>query len=241
MYIRDKRIEKRFFIDNVIIREYGPKIGPYGIAVYCALCMHANIDSQKCWPGMRLIAEEIGASIGKVHEAVHVLEELKLIDIKERYHENGGQTSNMYTLLTPPSLREHPPIQNEHPPIQGERNNPKLTILKEQDPPTAEQVPVSFQEWRNLIKENKNKTAIVMRMYHQLYADGEEVEYGRVGACAKRVGGWGRLAQLLWETSTRPPIGDVFSYLQAIHKANGPQRRRLVPKDLTPGRGYEPV
>ena len=126
MQIRDARTEKRFFIDNVIIQEYGSDIGVYGIAVYSALCMHARLKTQSCYPSHKTIAAEIGAGISKVKQTLKHLAELRLIHIAADFRENKGQTSNVYTILNPPSRQMATPQSpdNSPPGHQVATNNP---------------------------------------------------------------------------------------------------------------------
>jgi hypothetical protein len=60
---------------NEVIDTYGARLGPTAVAVYCYLCVRAN-EAQ--------------------------LVELKLVAHQKRARRDGGQTSNLYTLLTVP-------------------------------------------------------------------------------------------------------------------------------------------
>jgi len=123
--VRDARTEKRFFVDNVIIRGYGPLLGVYGISVYAALCMHANLQTQQGFPAHRTIAEQIGCSIGKVKGAIRQLEKLNLIQVEARFDpETERRTSNLYTILDPPV----PPVTTDTLPSYAgvTTNNPNL-------------------------------------------------------------------------------------------------------------------
>lgn len=113
---RDGRTERRFFVDNTVIRDYGPIIGAYGIAVYCALCVHANLQTQDCWPGQTLIANLIKASERQVRRCLVQLRDLGLIHIEPHYREDGSQSSNTYVLLDPPPVASSPPPRTDSPP-----------------------------------------------------------------------------------------------------------------------------
>jgi hypothetical protein len=52
-------------------------------------------------------------------------------------------------------------------------------------------------------------------MFAILYPGLDPPDFGYIGKTAKAVGGAGRLAELLWQFSTRPPTGDVLAYIQA--------------------------
>jgi hypothetical protein len=47
--VEDRRKRGYFTIDNILLDEYGERLGPYGIAVYAALARFAN-QEQECWP-----------------------------------------------------------------------------------------------------------------------------------------------------------------------------------------------
>jgi hypothetical protein len=116
MRIRDKRTERRYFVDNVILDEFGAVLDPYGIAVYCALCRYADLQNQECYPSVGKIARVIGAGTTKVREKLRQLEALGLIATQEQYKEGGRQTSNNYILLDPPTPRVASPQRQALPP-----------------------------------------------------------------------------------------------------------------------------
>ena len=59
-------------------------------------------------------------------------------------------------------------------------------------------------------------------MHNALSPNHDPVDYGRIGKLAKRVGVM-RVAQLLWETSTRPPVGQVCDFIEAVAKGQRKQ------------------
>lgn len=163
MEVRDRRTEHRFFVDNVIVRHYGKQIGPYGIAVYNVLCLHANQQTQEAYPSIKTIAEMIGASTGKVSESIKQLRQLRLVHVKRQYRKDGGLWVNLYTLVDPPltdneakamdAQEEDPPSRSEvgvphevncaTPPGEGatpphERNNPHMNNPHSKNNPNKE-------------------------------------------------------------------------------------------------------
>lgn len=137
--VRDARTEKRFFVDNVIIRAYGPILGVYGVAVYNALCVHANKETQQGFPAHRTIAALLNCSVDKVKESIQLCIKLKLVHSRPRYDKKTHrQTSNLYTLLDPPPIPDSP-VLTDTPPRNAEAatNNPHLdqSYLKEEPPP----------------------------------------------------------------------------------------------------------
>ena len=143
MRIRDLRTEQRFFIDNAVIADYGADLGPHGIAVYCGLCLHARLATQQCYPSQQTLAEELGTSVASVKRGVAKLTELKLIAVEHRYREDGGKTSNLYTLLDPPIAHTEPSHSSEStiPIAQGEPSHSSQGAINNPNPnnPKSEQ------------------------------------------------------------------------------------------------------
>lgn len=81
--------------------------------------------------------------------------------------------------------------------------------------------PTTFPEWQEEIRAAKNRPAALKRMCESLYPGLDLPTYGRIGTVATKVGGAGRLAELLWQHCTRPPTGNLLSYIQAVAKGNG--------------------
>ena len=81
-----------------IIDLYGPKLGPYSLAIYYALVRHAGPD-RRCWPSYSTLAREAGMSRRKAIDAVNLLLELGLIKKMCRTDSKGDQTSNLYILV----------------------------------------------------------------------------------------------------------------------------------------------
>ncbi|MBN2561651.1 MAG: hypothetical protein JXQ75_12050, partial [Phycisphaerae bacterium] len=103
--------------------------------------------------------------------------------------------------------------------------------------PVQESDPSTYQEWAEMLEHPRqygsNRPAILRRMFEHLYPGKEPPTYSYVGRVAQGVGGAGRLAELLWQHSTRPPTGDVLAYIQGVAKrsngrngnGNGKQRQ----------------
>jgi len=94
--------------DNRIIDIYGAKMKAGGLAVYHALCRHADQDGQ-CWPSYALLAEETGMSVTTVKKYIKLLCELGLIRKQVRQYESKGPRSNLYTLLDIPDMGQNLP------------------------------------------------------------------------------------------------------------------------------------
>ena len=92
--------------------------------------------------------------------------------------------------------------------------------------PSGQNTPTSFQGWLTAIKESKNRPAILRWMVWELYpgkykTKDDVPDYGYLGKVAKKVGGAGRLADLLWQHSTRPPTGKLLAFIQGCAKRQG--------------------
>lgn len=97
------------------------------------------------------------------------------------------------------------------------------------------------------LKTTDNKPAKLREVYVLCFGDGDVPDYGYLGKAAKDVGGAGRLAELFWQYSAKPPTGDVLAYIVKAHKqkdTNGANGNGVVPaydsprlrmKDLTNG------
>jgi hypothetical protein len=90
------------------------------LSVFLCLALHGNAEMES-WPSISTIAEETGYSDRVVRHAIHSLETMKLVASESRYGDNGGQTSNRYTIAafvnTPPTNRDTPPVQKCNPPL----------------------------------------------------------------------------------------------------------------------------
>lgn len=100
----------------------------------------------------------------------------------------------------------------------------------------ADAAPVSFSEWHDRIETESNKPAVVRELFETLFPGRDPPDFGYIGRVARRVSGYGRLAELLWQTSTRPPTGDVLAYVSGAHKRErdraGPAFDRTLEVDV---------
>jgi DNA replication protein DnaD len=90
--VRDLRNGDWYWINKVLLDEYGEKLKPIGIAIYNCLAAHANQEGF-CFPSHKHIANKIGASISSVQRGIRELIKLNLVRKgRQRYH-------NLYYLL----------------------------------------------------------------------------------------------------------------------------------------------
>ena len=102
--VRDLRNGDWYWINKVLLDEYGEKLKPIGIAIYNCLAAHANQEGF-CFPSHKHIANKIGASISSVQRGIRQLIKLNLVRKgRQRYH-------NLYYLLK--LDRSHRPTSNQ--------------------------------------------------------------------------------------------------------------------------------
>jgi hypothetical protein len=85
----------------------------------------------------------------------------------------------------------------------------------------AQATPIAFAAWQIRLEQPKRgerKEGILREMFIALYPGRDAPDFSYIGRVAKIVGGHGRLAELLWQASTRPPTGDVLAYCLGIAK-----------------------
>jgi hypothetical protein len=98
------RIQPRpnsFRVDNIIVDEYGEKIGAIGVAIYNVLARHADRQTGICYPCIGTIAKKLALGRTTVKKYLRILLNHCLIAIAPRMSEAGDPTSNSYMLLDP--------------------------------------------------------------------------------------------------------------------------------------------
>jgi hypothetical protein len=101
---RITRIQPRpnsFRVDNIIVDEYGEKIGAIGVAIYNVLARHADRQTGICFPSIRTIAKKLALGRTTVKKYLRILLNHCLIAISSRLSDEGDPTSNLYMLLDP--------------------------------------------------------------------------------------------------------------------------------------------
>jgi len=108
----------------------------------------------------------------------------------------------------------------------------------EGDPPiepitTDPERPRTYEDWYTLVQEAAGKPggrpAALRQMFMALYLGRDPPTFAYVGKVARKVGGAGRLCELLWQNCTRPPSGEVLAYVQAIAKDKNNGAHRQTP------------
>jgi hypothetical protein len=131
-----------------------------------------------------------------------------------------------YVPSTEPVRTEYVPGTAQQNRTENEQNSTEHGEYTGADAPQ----PTSFDGWLDEIRTAKNKSGVARRMFVALYPKHEPPDYGYIGKTAKGVGGWSRFAQLMWENSARPPVGDVLAYIiAAADRGNGNSYGRASP------------
>jgi len=112
---RDKRKKGWFWIDNDYLNGYAKFFGATGTAIYVSLCRHVNIETQKCFPAMKTIAEENNIGINTVKQYVKIFEKYHLLSInREKDPRTKRWLNNVYTLLDKTEwIRPEEPIKKK--------------------------------------------------------------------------------------------------------------------------------
>lgn len=99
--------------------------------------------------------------------------------------------------------------------------NPEETAVAASADAPASTLPATFNGWQERLRESRNKAAVLAEMHATLYPQNEQPSFAYLGKVASKLGGAGRLADLLWQHSTRPPTGDVLAYVVKVTAAKG--------------------
>ena len=81
----------------------------------------------------------------------------------------------------------------------------------------------TFPEWQQALRDADHRgRPDLVREFMQVYLPNNELpDHGYIAKTAKRVGGWGRLLDLLWQQVPRPPTGDVLAFIVGVHERRG--------------------
>lgn len=86
----DKREPGFYIIDDEIVDEYGPKIGPLGLAVYNVLVRHVHKHGKSSFPSYQTIAVKLGITRNSSIKCVSILLKEGVIGKKSRTSESGA-------------------------------------------------------------------------------------------------------------------------------------------------------
>lgn len=145
LQVRDKRANNRYFIDNALLRGgWGNKLGPHAIAVYNAIALHADIDTQSAYPSRQKIADLTGMSSRQVSRELEKLAAYKIIHIESRAIQ---RKSSLIFLLD---------VDEWTPPHQTEGHMPESHMSSSQ--PTTDSQSDEHMTGSHTNKTHENKT-----------------------------------------------------------------------------------
>lgn len=96
-----------FRIDNILIDEYGEKIGAIGVAIYNALARFADRQTGICYPCIGTIAKKLKLGRTTVKKYLRILLNHGLIAISARLSEEGTPPPIAIESLTPHRNKLH--------------------------------------------------------------------------------------------------------------------------------------
>jgi Helix-turn-helix domain len=137
-------------IDNTIIDDYLPLIGPYGYTIYSVIKRHLNQKTGDCYPSYKTIARKSGIDRSTVIRYVHKLKALNLLSPLLRFKEDGSPKSNQYNFSSdcptpednsnkgsgtkpPPEVAQDNHPGGTEPPKQSSSLNKKIRTITEVD------------------------------------------------------------------------------------------------------------
>lgn len=100
MEVRDIRNKEWFWIDNDFIDKYARILGSSCAMVYLSLCRHSDNETQQCFPGIRLMSEELLLGTKTIERATKKLKDQGMITITKRKSKKGTRMNNVYTLVS---------------------------------------------------------------------------------------------------------------------------------------------
>lgn len=121
--VRDNRGPKYLKVYNDFYDTFGAELGPYGLAVYVALCRYIDVDNSDCNPSYNTIAKGTGMSRRKVIYEIQKMERLRIITVERNHH-----TSNVFILLD--TSAQHAPLPSAQHAPPSARRAPKQESIK---------------------------------------------------------------------------------------------------------------
>ena len=90
-----------FRIDNIVIDEYGEKIGAIGMAIYSVFSRYADRRTNEAFPNHKTIAKKLKIGVSTVKRYIKVLIAHGLVVVQPRFDKAGDRSSNLVILLDP--------------------------------------------------------------------------------------------------------------------------------------------
>lgn len=97
--MRDSRRRNFYWCDNDFMDKAARIVEPIGVAVYSYLCRRADNDTQLAWPAVPTMAEVLGVTEPTIIKAIKALEACCIVEVIQRYRDDGGRMTNSYRLI----------------------------------------------------------------------------------------------------------------------------------------------
>lgn len=129
-------------IENDIIDDI-ERFDKNDLLCYMVLCRFANNATGECYPSYKTIAEKMRVGVSTAIKAIKSLEAKGVILISSRKNENGGDTSNLYTIKNINDENKKAPADCES--VKANNKNIK----------TNNSIPQNNKKYSSKSKENK--------------------------------------------------------------------------------------
>lgn len=96
-------------VDDAYLNGYARLCGWKATLVYLSLCRHAAKD-QSCFPGIKLMAEELSVSPDTIMDGVKALQQWNLVSVTKENRKNGTWKSNSYVLIDKSEWKSRPSV-----------------------------------------------------------------------------------------------------------------------------------
>ena len=121
--IRDGRRFNFTIIENDIIDDI-ERFDKNDLLCYMVLCRFANNETGECYPSYKTIAEKMRVGVSTAIKAVKSLIDKGVVEVQQRKNENGGDTSNLYTIVNINKDNENKKASTV-PPVKANKENIK--------------------------------------------------------------------------------------------------------------------
>lgn len=141
--IRDGRRFNFTIIENEIIDDI-ERFDKNDLLCYMVLCRFANNETGECYPSYKTIAEKMRVGVSTAIKAIKSLIDKGVIEVQQRKNENGGDTSNLYTIVNASKDAENKKASTV-PPVKANKENIK----------SNNSIPQNNKEYASKKEENK--------------------------------------------------------------------------------------
>ena len=148
--IRDGRRFNFTIIENDIIDDI-ERFDKNDLLCYMVLCRFANNETGECYPSYKTIAEKMRVGVSTAIKAVKSLIDKGVVEVQQRKNENGGDTSNLYTIVNINKDNENKKASTV-PPVKANKENIK----------TNNSIPQNDQ--KDTDKNEKNKKSEIVEI-----------------------------------------------------------------------------